>query len=408
MTKIRLIFFIITLLVTGIVGTLAIMYAKGYRFNPENSKIQPIGLFVAKSDPDGAQIYIDGKLKTATYSTINLKTGNYDVEIRKDGYKSWKKRIGIEQEVVTEITANLFKSAPSLTALTFTAVVNPTSSGDFTKIAYYVPASKENLEDDKEGLWLIETLDLPLGFSQEPRRITDGNPDNSSWEFSPNNQEILLQTPTGVFLLETSLFTPQAKRVNISSTFSSILKKWDIDKKLKLETKVKRLPDELKELLLAKSAKVLFSPDGDKILYEAKADFELSDNLIPQLPGSSTQEQNRSIKTGKIYTYDIKEDRNFLIATKEIAGDEECPKTNAILISCSSSIVWYPTSLNLLVNKVDSVVIVDYDATNSQEVFAGSYVAPLAFPTTSDDRIIMLTNLGANSSSSNLYSLSVK
>ena len=50
----------------------------------------------------------------------------------------------------------------------------------------------------------------------------------------------------------------------------------------------------------------------------------------------------------------------------------------------------------------------DYDGTNRQEVYAGSYVAPHAYPALTTDRIIILTNLGANTSPPNLYSLSLK
>jgi hypothetical protein len=50
----------------------------------------------------------------------------------------------------------------------------------------------------------------------------------------------------------------------------------------------------------------------------------------------------------------------------------------------------------------------DYDGTNRQEVYSGSYIAPHAFPTVNKERLLILTNLGADSVLPNLYSLSLK
>jgi len=66
MTRVRILIFIITLVIVGTVGTLASLYARGYRFNPKTTTIEPRGILVANSDPNGASIYIDGELKTAT------------------------------------------------------------------------------------------------------------------------------------------------------------------------------------------------------------------------------------------------------------------------------------------------------------------------------------------------------
>ena len=54
------------------------------------------------------------------------------------------------------------------------------------------------------------------------------------------------------------------------------------------------------------------------------------------------------------------------------------------------------------------IVIMDYDGTNTQTVYSGSYEFPFAFPFGSNEKIIILTNLGGDSSPPNLYSLSLK
>jgi hypothetical protein len=69
---------------------------------------------------------------------------------------------------------------------------------------------------------------------------------------------------------------------------------------------------------------------------------------------------------------------------------------------------WFPNSKNLILAEEGKVTIMDYDGTNRQVVYSGNYVSPYAFPFVNTGKIIILTNLGANSSLPNLYSLSLK
>lgn len=381
MTKIRVFIFFLTVVIVGSFGTIISLYARGYRFDLKTLRFAPNGLLVVKSEPDGAQILVNTELKTATNATIPLPPGTYDVEIRKEGYFPWKKRLLIEKEIVTEADASLFKAVPSLSAVTFSGIINPVPTNDLTKIAYAVP---------KTGLWVIETVNLPLGFTRDPRQITDGDLIGASWEWSPNGREILLTTKTGVFLLDAGRLTPQNQRINIASTKTEILAEWEKERKIKLAAQIKNLPEELVDILERRTNSVSFSPDETKILYTASSSAELSENLTKPLPGASTQKQERHIKVGKTYVYDIKEDRNFLISNDAV------------------TLHWFPTSRHLVLAEDGKITILDYDGTNRQEVYSGSYVAPHAFPTVNRERLLILTNLGADSALPNLYSLSLK
>lgn len=406
MRKIRSVLFLLTLTVVITIGTFVFYYARGYRFDLENFKFIPNGLLVTKSDPDGAQVFINGELKTATNANIFLPPGTYDVSIRKEGYLSWNKRLTVEKEIVTEANANLFKAVPSLSAVTFSSSLNPVPSSDFTKIAYVVPFDAQNtsIQDDKAGLWVLETVNLPLGFARDPRRVTDGDLNDASWEWSPNGREIMLTTNLGVFLLDAGKFTAQNQRINIASTKEIVVQKWEKERKTKFTAQIRRFPDELIEVLERRSSSVLFSPDKKKILYTASSSATLNDNIIKSLPGVSTQRQERYIKPNHTYVYDIKEDRNFLIddnAESLVIGNELHDSTNRRL-------TWFPTSRHLVLAEEGRVIIMDYDGTNRQEVYTGSYIAPHAFPTVSNERLLLLTNLGADSGSPNIYSLTLK
>lgn len=389
MTKTRIILTLTTITIVSVFLVIIGYFAKGYWFDIKTFKFTPRGILVLESEPTAAEIYIDGDLKTATDATIRLSPGTYDVSVQKEGYISWEKRLTIEREAVTEAQVSLFKSAPSLTAITFSGVVSPVETEDQSKIAYAVPLSKDN-GIDKAGLWVMETINFPLGFSKDPKRITDGDLTGASWEWSPDNEEVLLTTKTGVFLLSASEYTPQAQRINVSSKKTEILSEWKEEKQRKLEAKTKSLPIELQDILLNKTLSVVFSPDDHKIMYTASASAQIPDNLIKPIPGASTQEQERNIKSGKTYIYDIKEDRNFLI--------ESHPK--------SKKVSWFATSNHVLISEEGKVYIKDHDGTNKIAVYEGAYNAPDAFPTLNKDRILVLTNLGSISTP-NLYSISL-
>lgn len=387
MTKIRIFAFLSTLVVVGVFGLFASYYARGYRLDFASLttkgviKFQPNGILVVKSEPDGASVYIDGALKTATNTTISISPGTYDVEVRHEGYFTWYKRLTIEKEVVTQANVSLFRNVPSLSPVTLSGAQNPVSSRDGTKIAF----------TDKAGLWVMDTFTLPLGFTNQPKRITDGDLTNATYQFSPDGRQILLTVSNSIFLLDSGNFVAQAGRVNVASQKDTILAGWKKAKATKDEGLTRSLPPALTDILQRKTSDFLFSPDEQMILYTASSSGTLPDNLIRPLPGASTQAQERDIQTEHVYVYDIKEDRNFLISSNA----EEVAR-------------WMPDSRHVLAALNSQVVVMDYDGTNRQVVYSGSYVAPGAFPYSNATKLLILTNLGAATSSANLYALTVK
>jgi len=139
------------------------------------------------------------------------------------------------------------------------------------------------------------------------------------------------------------------------------------------------------------------------LVYIASGSATLPTNLIKQLPGSSTQKEDRNIERGKTYLYDIKEDKNFLI-------DED---SKDLLLGSgtngedSRKIMWFPNSRNIVLSEKGRVTIMDYDGTNRQIIFTGGFINPFVFTTVSEDRLLVLTDLGGNESP-NLYTLSIK
>lgn len=400
MTRVRIIFFLITLIVVGTVGLFATYYARGYRFDLKTFKFQPNGILVLKSEPDGASVYIDSELKTATNTSISLPPGTYDVEVRKDGYFSWYKRLTIEKEIVTEADISLFKDVPSLSPVSSSGAVNPIMSEDGSKIVFSILPSSDN-GSDKAGLWELDTYSLPLGFGAGPKRITDGDMTGATYIFSPDGKQVLLTISNSIFLIDTGSFTPQNQRVNIASKKDATLANWQTQKGTKNQSLIGNLPPELSDILSRKTSNFVLSPDNSMILYTASDSATLPDGLIRPLPGSSTQHQERSIQTGHTYVYDIKEDRNFLVTDQAVTiNNDDNPQVGAVR--------WMSTSRNLLLAQPGQIIIMDYDGTNRQVVYSGAYSAPSAFPFSNTTRLLILTNLGAPTGAANLYTLTVK
>lgn len=429
--KKRLLLYISTVCIVTLIATGFILYAKGFKYSPE-AGISQQGLFLVKSQPEGASVYINDEETTFTNDTISLLPDEYRVSVEKEGHHKWSKNLTIKKDEVTEITAHLFKSAPSLSALTFNSASNPVPSRDFTNLAYTVlpaeaklvaisptekPGLNNNLETEEKpqptslnpeinGLWIIEMVNLPLGFSREARRITDGDLTNASFVWSPNGREILLTIGSLYYLIPTNEFTPERARTILTETqLKNTNLEWQAELDKKTVAQIKTLPDELRPIFENNTSAIVFSPDEDIILYTAKGSAMIPEGIVKPLPGASTQQQSRDIKDGHNYVYDIKEDRNFEIMDNSsivmIEGGYNNPEANKRLS-------WYPSSRNLVLAEPNKITIMDMDGTNRQPVYTGSYLSPNAFPTVSLDRLMILTNLGAIDTPENIYSLSVK
>lgn len=394
MTIKRTFIFAFVILAIFLVSFLLIQFAKGYRPDFSKRTLRPTGLLVATSVPDGAQVFIDGKLKSATNNTISLAPGEYEVEIKKDGFSTWKKSLKIEKELVVKTDAYLFPLVPDLKALTFTGAADPVLSPDGTKVVYGV----EGATVGKNGLWILDLPDLPFGRIREPRQIVRSAPRGrnfakADYKWSPDSKKILVSLGKENFLLDQGSLTPATALIDVSENLNIILRQWEDEETKRQEQKLKKLPKELVEIIKTTTKAINFSLDETKILYTATASATLEDELIPPILAASTQKQERKLKPGQIYIYDIKEDRNFQL----MEGKEDI------------KVLWFPTSKHLLIVEEGKVQIVEYDSTNAVTVYGGPFEDLYAFPWPNGNKILVLTLLsGEEDSLPNLYAVSLR
>jgi len=174
----RIIFYIFLVLFAFLAGAI-ILYAQGYKLDWQNKSLSSTGAFYLKSQPKGASIYINEKLRGATNKFIRrLLPDKYDIEISKAGYHTWQKTLKTTSKMVTEAkNILLIKKDIKLNTL---AVPN-----DVQKI--FISPNKKRL------IYLtnsIPKIDPEFQKVADPREISYSGPSLQLLEISKDEQQI--------------------------------------------------------------------------------------------------------------------------------------------------------------------------------------------------------------------------
>ena len=424
-----------------VVGTfVAIKWAEGYRLNLSQQTIEGTGLLVANSQPQGASVYLNDKLATATNDTLHLNPGSYRVKLEKDGYHTWEKTLDIENELVTQTNARLFPSVPNLSALTVNGASQPAPSPDGNKIAFKVASSSAAT---KHGIWVVSLNDSPLRLSSNAILIAqDTNVvkfSEAQLFWSPNSNEILAYfNDNQAYLLNATTLNRSDNLINAAFQIPSLISDWEQQILFEKERRIAKLPVPMQQIATESATLVYFSPSEEKMLYVATQSATLTDKLVPPIPASNSQPQQRQLLPGNLYVYDSKEDRNFLIA-KNVYNDNELdqaindfnlnqsleqslslvsvlPTTTPKIAHNTKPILnqlkaiqaqyspwyslkivqWYPDSSHLIYLDNSGINIIEYDGTNKVTVFGGLYTENFAYPWPNGQKIVLLTSLTNN------------
>jgi hypothetical protein len=338
-----------------------ILFARGFRFNPDEGVVEPTGILVGKSEPDGANIYVNEELEGATNSNINLSPGEYDVKIIKDGYHPWKKRITIKKELVSDAGGALFFTNPALAPLIATGVEDPVLSPDGTQIAYIASPSAEakpgqsvyesNLTKPTLFIYDLRVANLP--FSENPRPY--------------NGTKKLLEL------------------------------QWGREAKTLTEVGLRSMPSEFATVATSSAKRIIFSEDGTKALYEATASATIKRVLEPPRYDTRSTVEEREINAGGVYVYDKKDDKNYKIPVT-LSDD-----------STRHTLQWLGTSAHVIYTNDNSIRVFDYDGGVETVLYSGPFINTYVFPHPNAKDIIILANFNPELfSEPSLYSLSVR
>lgn len=423
---------------------LAIQYAKGGR--PSTQGIRDTGLLVVNSFPTGAQVYINDKLTTATDNTLNLEPGEYLIEIKKDGYSTWRKNLKIESELVAQTNAVLFPIVPSLAPLTFTGVQKVLPAPDGQKLLYYTASASAT---NRNGVYLLDLNDTPLSLQRAARQILTDGPRidlaQAEYIWSPDSTEVLVTDGNQALLIDITKNNDLEDIQDVSLQLSRILSTWEEEMYLRERQFLARFPDEIIALATQSAVNVYFSPDQERLLYTATASVSLPENLIPQLPAANSQPQERNLTPGGMYVFDRKEDRNFRIGTLENLQLEQAKRllatdlSNREPLSLESSpsafrrlqatdsaqtatnfrryhsglytgpLQWYPNSKHLIKVEPTRTSLIEYDNTNDMTVYAGPFDPSFVYPWSNGEKLIVLTSFNQSPDEArNLYGIELR
>ena len=389
--------YIATSLFLLVVTIVVILYGKGYNFSFGDGKISLLGtgLLAATSQPDGAGIYINSHLTSATNNTVSLTPGVYDIKIVKSGYFPWQKRIKIEKEVVSSAFALLIPTAPKLDNVTDIGVSNPVLDPTRTKIAYTVSTSSD---PRKNGVYILDMGLRPiLTLQSSSTQIADdsiGNFSESRLSWSPDAKELVATISAGpdfaaTYLLKTNFNeNPQ----DITATLEAVNASWNEQKEKQDKSQLLGFKAKLQNLIKENFEILSWSEDETKILYTAPTSAALPLIISPPLIGANQTSEERFINKGAVYVYDIKEDKNFKIF-------DEMPKT---------PLSWFPDSKHLIYVSDRKISIMDYDGLNRTTVYAGPFIDNYIFAWPDGSKILILTDLGNPTISPNLYTIGLK
>ena len=375
---------------------LVVLYGKGYRFGLSNGApaLSGTGLLVTTSNPDGAQVFVNGHLTTATDNTINLAPGNYDVKIYKEGYFPWEKQLVVKKEVVTKADALLLPTAPKLESITNTGISNPVIDPSLTKLAFNV-ASQSAV---KNGIYVLDMSSRPiLTFQASSNQIADDTSfpfSKATLSWSPDGSQILASiSGQSMFLLAANGMN--SNPTDVTETLSATTALWNKQKTDKQKAQNEALPKTLRSIVSNDFNILQWSEDETKILYEASNDTTLPPIITPALIGTDSTPEERTLSKGAVYVYDIKEDKNFKILDKLPEGTP-------------SPIMFFPDSTHLVYVHNGKIDMMEYDAQNQTTVYAGPFVNDYVFPWPDGSKLVILTNLGNPNILPNLYTISLK
>ncbi len=106
-----------TLIATGIVAFIILtpffyIFVRGLKYDSVNHRFVKTGTLSIKTSPTGAKLLLNGKDAGTTNANVRfLIPGDYDVQVTKEDYLPWTKRLNIREQYVTWANPNL----PSVT-----------------------------------------------------------------------------------------------------------------------------------------------------------------------------------------------------------------------------------------------------------------------------------------------------
>jgi len=365
------------------ITTLLYLYTSGYRLDRDTENqidFNKTGMINVKSVPDGASVYLDGELVTATDDTVaGVEPGIHKIKIVKKGFVEWSKELEVFETLVTDITAILVSQSPRLEPLTNTGALNPSISPSLSKLAYFSKDAEES------GIWVIPLSSGLNLFRSNPNiaiedtRFTKYS-NGSKIEWSPNENNLLIQGEGNIYYL----INLETNTAETTSTPELIRETWAEKQARNREDLIEKLEISEDIRSLALSPKSLWAPDDKKFLYTVQNGENLEYriyNLEKPLP--------------------VGEKTETLAFTTNINDPQ--PKVS-----------WYSDSFHLVLTEGDvvneqkgTISLIRIDGTNKTEIYNNTLMSSEVYSAPGGDKILILTSFKSGDQT-DLYTVSIR
>ncbi len=392
----KLIIKIIAVIGFIILIVVVIAFARGYRWNRHEKSLTATGILAINSIPRAAKVYINGELRGVTAVNITVDSGQYTVEIKKDGYTTWSKTLRVQGELVYTIDALLFPLNPSLSPLTNLGVVKIVAVDNLEKLIIF----SDNQQPEKDGIYLFETNNGPLSLLPPlkllllKKKINDGLVDlkKTAVFFSPDYKEGIfefsfLDGSSAAYLLSLDRENNN-NLIDVTTSKDNLIQAWNEEKTNEILKIYETFPKDIAKIATDSFQLINFSPDKTKILYSSKTEIELPRVINPPLIASNQTPETRTLTKNHYYVYDKKEDKNYLLSNLDFLNKN----TGDQFDNLTTDILWYPDSQRIVYYEDNKISIVDYDGSNNRILYSGP-LEQSKFSITSDGKLIILANL---------------
>ncbi len=407
---------LILILVFLSILTISIAYARGYRLDLEKKSLTPTGILAISSNPKAAKIYINGVLNGATDTNLTLPPGNYQVEIKKEGFTSWSKTVNLKGELVLTLEAVLFPLNPSLSPLTNLGIIKAIPIDATEKVLLF----SQNNDSNKDGIYLYEAGRKPITFFSPLKLIAlkKNLPENIDFAkgeaiFSPDYEQVIIEFPSVNSSLLNNNFRQLATMAylfslsqenqapfDVTTSKEALIEAWEKEKEAQRLKILETFPKEIVKIATDSFRLIAFSPNETKIFYQAKKNITLPLIINPPLIATNQTKEGRSLKKDSLYVYDKKEDKNYEI---------KIPSSQSLTPNKLENLVrWLPDSKNLVFIESKKIAVIDYDGTNKRTVYSGPFENSF-FTLAANGDLIILTNLNPETNQwPDLYAVGIK
>ncbi len=183
---------------------LLIIIAQGGQVTPQGiEKTGNIRLYVEPSRD--INVFVNGeKVRLNDKRIENLKKGEYEIIIEKEGYSPWAKTVVVEEGIVKELYATLFPAELQLEQITTTDIDQAFFSQDGNFVVYVV----KNAAVEENGIWKLKLTQNTLSFvNNRPDKIYEIDErlatlldEDYTIDISLNNTKFVLSTPTAQWI----------------------------------------------------------------------------------------------------------------------------------------------------------------------------------------------------------------